>query len=212
MSKFSIVIPTLWKSQRIHKLLDDLIKCDNVDEIIIIDNNSSYYHYYDTILDKINLIQMKDNIYVNPAWNLGVKIAKNYYIALINDDINFNTNIFDFLNPYKLDRYGIIGMDSTNYNTIIESPKLLKEDNRPKQRFGWGCMIIFDKKYWIDIPDNIKLWYGDDFIRIVNKAPVSYLTDFKIDTDMSTTSGDKIWDSRKILDAQNFRNLFKKSI
>lgn len=212
MSKFSIVIPTLWRSNRIHKLLDDLIKCDDVDEIIIIDNNKGYYNHYDKILDKVNLIQMDDNIYVNPAWNLGVSLSKNYSIALINDDINFNTNIFNFLNSYRLDRFGIIGMDSVNYKINVEAPKILKEDRRNVQRFGWGCFIAFDKKYWVDIPDNIKLWYGDDFIRIFNNAPVSYITDFKIETDMSTTSGDPKWHPRKMLDAQNFNILFKTKI
>ena len=37
---YSIVIPTLWKSPRIHKLLFDLIECNSVDEIILIDNNN----------------------------------------------------------------------------------------------------------------------------------------------------------------------------
>lgn len=212
MNKFSIVIPTLWKSNRIHKLLDDLIKCDDVDEIIIIDNNKGYYNHYDRILDKVNLIQMDDNIYVNPAWNLGVSLSKNYSIALVNDDINFNTIIFKFLNSYRLDRFGIIGMDTLNYKTHIEAPKIQKEDRRNVQRFGWGCFIAFDKKYWIDIPDNIKLWYGDDFIRMFNNAPVSYITDFKIETDMSTTSGDSKWVPRKILDAQNFNILLKTKI
>ena len=30
--------------------------------------------------------------------------------------------------------------------------------------WGWGCLIMFDKKDWIDIPDDIKIWYGDDYI------------------------------------------------
>ena len=39
---YSIVIPTLWKSPRIQKLLFDLIECYNVDEIILIDNNNKF--------------------------------------------------------------------------------------------------------------------------------------------------------------------------
>jgi len=41
---FSVVIPTLWKSPRIHKLLLDLIKCNNVGEIILIDNSSEFFN------------------------------------------------------------------------------------------------------------------------------------------------------------------------
>ena len=92
MNKFSVIIPTLWKSNRIHKLLSDLIKCQFVDEIILIDNAGKYFEYYEA-LDKVKLIQVKENIYVSPAWNLGIKIAKNEHIAICNDDINFNPNI-----------------------------------------------------------------------------------------------------------------------
>jgi len=209
MNRLSIVIPTLWKSKRIHKLLDDLIKCSDVDEIILIDNSNEYYKHYDKILHKVNLIQPGQNIFVNPAWNLGVKLSKNYSVALLNDDINFNTSILKFLNPYRLDRYGIIGMDTSNYTTDNEAPIICKEDKRNIQRFGWGCFIAFDKKNWVDIPDNIKIWCGDDFLRIVCKCPISYLTNFKIETDMSTTSDDTIWNSRKSEDIKNFRSLFQ---
>ena len=45
-TKFSIIIPTLWKSERIHQLLLDLIKCEFVDEIILIDNANKFFDYY----------------------------------------------------------------------------------------------------------------------------------------------------------------------
>lgn len=209
MNKFSIIIPTLWKSKRIHKLLDDLIKCDDINEIILIDNSNEYYNHYDSILDKVNLIQPGENIYVNPAWNLGIKLSKNYSIAILNDDINFNTSIFSFLNSYKLDRYGIIGMDTVNYSIDIETPIIKKEEQRNIQRFGWGCFIALDKKYWVNIPDNIKIWCGDDFLRMILKCPISYLTNFKIETDMSTTSEDIIWNKRKMEDMYNYKKLFQ---
>lgn len=213
MDKFSIVIPTLWKSTRIYKLINDLIQCDNVDEIILIDNSNEYYKHFDFKPEKINLITPNSNMYVNPSWNYGVEISKNSFVALLNDDINFDVSIFNFFNFYKLDRYGIIGMDSTNYSTEKNEPKIIKE-SRTKgkylpQRYGWGCMIIFDKKYWLNIPDNIKIWFGDDFIRNLNKSPISYLTDFKIETDMSTTSDEPIWNEQKQIDNLNFVKLFR---
>lgn len=212
MDKFSIVIPTLWKSKRIYKLINDLIQCENVDEIILIDNSNEYYKHFDFKPEKITLITPESNMFVNPSWNYGTKISKNNNVALLNDDINFDTSVFNFFNFYKLDRYGIIGMDSSNYTTDKNEPKLIKE-SRTKgkylpQRFGWGCVIIFDKKYWVNIPDNIKIWFGDDFIRNLNSAPISYLTDFKIETDMSTTSDEPIWNEQKQIDNINFIKLF----
>ena len=77
MDKYSIIIPTLWKSNRIGKLLFDLIKCEFVDEIILIDNAGKFFEHFEA-LDKVKLVQMGENIYVNPAWNLGIKLAKNH--------------------------------------------------------------------------------------------------------------------------------------
>ena len=75
MEKYSIIIPTLWKSNRTDKLLKDLEECEYVDEIIVIDNSSIYET--DRTIGKIRMISKGENIYVNPAWNLGIKIAKN---------------------------------------------------------------------------------------------------------------------------------------
>jgi glycosyltransferase involved in cell wall biosynthesis len=38
MVKYSVIIPTLWKSDRTNKLISDLRECMYVDEIIVIDN------------------------------------------------------------------------------------------------------------------------------------------------------------------------------
>ena len=56
MDKYTIVIPTLWKSNRINKLLFDLIKCEYVDEIILIDNGGKFFEYFEA-LDKVKLVQ-----------------------------------------------------------------------------------------------------------------------------------------------------------
>lgn len=209
MDKYSIIIPTLWKSNRIHKLLRDLIKCEFVDEIILIDNANKYFEYYEA-LDKVRLVQVEENIYVNPAWNLGVKISKNNCISILNDDINFNPNIFEIITKDILNQFGIIGMGAGNYqNTNIDDSPVLEVWSPGVNDWGWGCFIMFDKKNWIDIPDTIKIWYGDNFIKDVNTAPKAVLRNFKVDTEMSTTSDETIWDDRKKEDYINFINYLR---
>ncbi len=209
MDKYSVIIPTLWKSNRIHKLLWDLIKCEFVDEIILIDNASKYFEYYEA-LDKVKLVQTSENIYVNPAWNLGIKIAKNNNIALLNDDINFDPNIFGLINSETLSNYGIIGMGEGNYKGPIDEKRgpYIDKWNPGINDWGWGCFVMFHKKYWIDIPENIKIWYGDNFIKDRNPAPKGVLRNFKVETEMSTTSDEPIWDERKHQDHVNFLKLF----
>jgi len=210
MDKYSVIIPTLWKSNRIHKLLSDLIKCQYVDEIILIDNAGKYFEYYEA-LDKVKLVQVEKNIYVNPAWNLGIKIAKNDLVALLNDDINFDPNIFGIIDTNVLDTFGIVGMGEGNYKEQID------ESNGPYldiwkpgvNDWGWGCFIMLNKKNWIEIPDNIKIWYGDNFIKDVNPITKSCLRNFKVETEMSTTSDETEWDVFKKQDYEYFINYLR---
>ena len=210
MVKYSVIIPTLWKSNRIHKLLSDLIKCQYVDEIILIDNAGKFFEYYEA-LDKVKLVQVEENIYVNPAWNLGIKIAKNDLIALVNDDINFDTNIFGVIDENVLNRFGIVGMGEGNYKEEIDETKgpYLDVWQPGVNDWGWGCMILLNKKNWIDIPEDIKIWYGDNIIKDVNPSPKACLRNFKVETEMSTTSDEKEWDDVKKKDYENFINYLR---
>lgn len=203
--KYSVIIPTLWKSNRIGKLLFDLIKCEFVDEIVLIDNGGKFFEYFEA-LDKVKLVQVDENIYVNPAWNLGVKIASNNSIALVNDDINFNPNIFGVITEDVLSEYGIIGQSQFNYKGNNSDEPVLEKWTGATRDWGWGCLIMFDKNNWVDIPDNIKIWYGDDYIFKCNPATKSTMKNFNIETEMSTTSDEPIWDDRKKEDYNNFIN------
>jgi hypothetical protein len=208
MGKFSIVIPTLWKSDRTKKLLSDLNDCEYVDEIIVIDNE--YDGYQDTKVEKIRFVSFGGNIYVNPAWNKGIELARNNNIALINDDINFNPNIFEVINEDILNQFGIIGMGEGNYKSLnIEGDPILEVWQPGVNDWGWGCFIMLNKKDWIDIPDDIKIWYGDNIIKDVNPAPKACLRNFRVDTEMSTTSDEKEWDEIKKLDYENFINYLR---
>jgi hypothetical protein len=65
---------------------------------------------------------------------------------------------------------------------------------------------MLNRKYWIDIPNNIKIWYGDNIIKDVNPSPKAVLRNFRVETEMSTTSDEPIWDERKEEDYRNFLN------
>jgi glycosyltransferase involved in cell wall biosynthesis len=203
MGKFSIVIPTLWKSNRTKKLLSDLNECEYVDEIIVINNQLT--DVLDAKIEKVRHVSFGGNIYVNPAWNKGIELARNNQIALLNDDINFNPNIFEVITEDVLNQFGIIGMGEGNYKSLnIEGDPILEVWQPGVNDWGWGCFIMLNKKDWIDIPDDIKIWYGDNIIKDVNPSPKAVLRNFRVDTEMSTTSDEPIWDERKKEDYDNF--------
>ena len=96
----------------------------------------------------------------------------------------------------KFEDLGFVGMHSINYVGGGRQMIIEEYDNHTNTG-GWGCFIMLNKKDWIDIPDNIKIWYGDNFIKDVNPTPKACLRNFRVDTEMSTTSDEPIWDERK---------------
>lgn len=86
---YSVIIPTLLKSELIWKLLDDLNNCPAVGEILVIDNSGRFK----SDLEKVKRVEVPENIFVNPAWNLGVSLAQFENICLCNDDVNFDCRV-----------------------------------------------------------------------------------------------------------------------
>lgn len=170
--KVSVIIPTLQKNITILKrLLETLDMDDSVGEIIVIDNSQKGLDIHS---DKLKVISPKENIYVNPSWNLGVKNSKYGIIALINDDIilpnNFCKNVISKMTP----NMGVLGINN-KFITVTKNPdfepetgdiKLEKANYRPA---GYGVAMFMPKTSYVKIPDEIKIMYGDDWLILQNK-------------------------------------------
>jgi glycosyltransferase involved in cell wall biosynthesis len=208
MNKFTVVIPTLWRSERIHPLLKSLQDSEGVGEIIIVDNGRKYDSYYKD-MKKVRVLRPHLNIYVNPAWNYGVEYSKNNSIALVNDDISFDTKIFERFTEDELKSKGFIGMSSENYGEGVEYNPTLEPWKGEVVLNGWGCLIMFHKEHWKPIPEQLKIWYGDNYIREINPAPSHILKGLPIQTEMSTTSNDVQWNPIKEGEAQYWIDNFK---
>jgi hypothetical protein len=181
---FSVIIPTMWKSIRIWGMFHRLHHSDFVDEIIVIDNakedrpNSQLY-------SKVRLIEQEENIFVNPAWNLGVKECRNENICILNDDVTFNVDeVFNVANLVLLDHpTSCLGVHPISYRGYagpveVEKGSIIGE--------GWGCCIFLKKDNWVDIPEELKIWFGDNWI--IKNHEKSFSAAFQISTEMSTTS------------------------
>ena len=189
-NKFSVVIPTMWRSDTTIDLLNRYEKCEHVDEIIVIDNNKDNKPEGLNGLSKLRILESKQNLYVNKSWNIGVYESRNDLIAISNDDILLNPEcIFSFVS--NIDGWGSIGMSYANFQD--GSPDISIERGNDIG-YGWGCLIFVKKSQWVDIPDNIKIWFGDNWIVKSceeNKLPAMKLqSGGLIQTKMSTTSGD----------------------
>lgn len=170
--KLSIIIPTLQKRPEfLFQLIDSLVKDSSVGEIIIIDNATKGFDYDS---NKVKVIIPKENLFVNPSWNLGAKQAKYDYLGILNDDIcipdNFCSKIIQQIN----DNTGVIG--TNGYSMINKSyePESITDNSFRLEEttyttFNFGVMLFLHKNCFYEIPDDLKIFYGDDYLFFKNK-------------------------------------------
>ena len=186
--KYTAVIPTMLKSSRLKKLVEDLQNHQLVDEIIIIDNSGNLEPSLEPHPKQKYICEGK-NTGCNPAWNKGVKLASNELITICNDDVNFNPIILEVLDNEILDTHGIIGMGEGNFNENFnyDGNPYLEEWHSGINDSGWGSLMFLKKSMWMHIPDDLIVWYGDNFIKEINPVKKSILRGFRVETEMSTT-------------------------
>jgi hypothetical protein len=183
---FSVIIPTLWKSDKIKPLIQSLIDCELVNDITIISNQRSELEkellIYNT---KLYIDKRVENLFVNESWNYGVKLADNDNISIFNDDILIDTNVFSFLDD-KLEDVGVVGMCFENY-ALKQSVSMNLTDvvERP---YGYGCAMFIHKSNYVDIPFDLKIACGDDYLIKYAKGKAKKLYGCKIESDISTTT------------------------
>ena len=189
----SVIIPTMWRSKKTLQLLNDLYDSKYVHEIIIIDNDVAAKNVnLDQYTDKVKYYPQVENIYVNPAWNLGVSLANNDLLCICNDDINFNVNSYiKFILPH-ISKLGIFGSNIRPYHEVTQDLLYKINDDRITKAAlatqGFGMLMFLNKKNWIDIPSSLKIWYGDDWITESHKDIYSINMIKIIDADKHTTA------------------------
>ena len=176
MKYFSIVIPTMWLSDKLYHMLERYESDDHVKEVIVI-NNDPLKTPDLSMYKKVSMHTRGYNIFVNPAWNWGASMAK-YNLIIANDDILIENTwkVFDLISSCE---FNIVGAK------IAESEgegKVQQIKNFPSN--SYGC-FMYVKDYKI-IPDELKIWYGDRIQFMFNK-PRGILINCGIYTVPSTT-------------------------
>ena len=209
MSKVSAIIPTLWKAKEFtDHLVDVLIEDESVGEIIIIDNAPADF-FYDN--EKVVMLRQEENIYVNPSWNLGVEESDYDKFIILNDDIiipyNFVFELESMLTPDKgivgIDAASVIKVDNFSSKNITFLDRKIDLKSITNRDWGFGIVIAGYKKSYHKIPENIRIWYGDDYLVQMNnkKGKVNYvIDDVPIFTKMSTTSNLEEFEDIKNID------------
>lgn len=173
----------MWRSPRTLKLISDLVQCDRVGEVIIIDNNPNDGNISGG--GKVKIISNGKNNYVNPSWNMGLHAATYPFVALCNDDINFDANKMFELEPEPGDIFGV-GQICYEIEREFDYPTVTPIT---KRGHGWGCLIMFRKDDYTPIDERLKVSFGDDYL--FKKFAEAYnINGIRVNTEMSTTSSE----------------------
>jgi hypothetical protein len=176
----------MWKCNRFQQTLRELSAHELVGEIILIDNTTN-----DLKIELPKLIHILEgkNTYVNPAWNKGVKLAKYDKLLILNDDIWMDWRILNSLYDVVTSEIGLIGLDENAIN-IEKTEEVFGLELTPNRNGGFGCCMFVHKENYSTIPNDMKIWGGDDwlFVNCLNKIKNNYkLVGFKIEGEMSVT-------------------------
>lgn len=205
---YSVIIPTIWKSEVLIELVETLSQSDCIREIILIDNageNGRHLHGY----SKVKVLNQSSNLYVNPAWNLGVNLAKSPYVMLCNDDILFDPVILkDISKMVVREDIGLIGVYENCFFKSITRPQKFKWRYIPKMGWGFGTLMIFRKENYRPIPEALKIWHGDTFLfNQITKTHLGF-TGVSVQTKMSSSSDLPVFNPIKEADTKLFKAQF----
>jgi GT2 family glycosyltransferase len=185
----SVIIPTMWKPEHIDRMLPILNGHPLIGEIIIIDNDRSKTKH--DLLKKIDKLVYycfeEGNIFVNPAWNFGAKIAKYDKLFFLNDDCLVNLTALQTIYDEITEDKGILGFSALSYCTYtIDAYDTLAssgfgvdvyiEPIDPREyphtsgmpHMSYGSAMFMHKKNYTKIPDDFRIYYGDLFIYVTN--------------------------------------------
>lgn len=169
---YSVIIPTMWKQNisLFKATLAELEVEELVNEIILIDNDTTSSYISEISSSKLRYVPQTENIYVNPAWNLGIELATSEYVMVLNDDVWCTPSIrriFTAHQAHSDKANGIYGLSTSCFlceDMTEVQDKNIEFVNTEGRGTGWGCLFLLKRTNWTPIPHELKVWFGDDFI------------------------------------------------
>ena len=164
----TVVVPTMWRHSPFLDFAQDFLELNVVEHLIIIDNDISRRPNHPVLTNsKITIFEFGKNIFVNPAWNLGVNNSKTNIVCILNDDLNFDIRLFNRVSKFIKPDMGAIGLSNGIAEfgqTILTDGMINFEPFHGQICEGFGNLMFVHKSTWKDIPDGLNIAYGDNFI------------------------------------------------
>jgi len=196
----SVIMPTMWFGEHYKAMLSAFNNHPQVGEIIIIDNYTNNTDQSVLQLSKVKYFPQQQNIYVNPAWNLGAKLAQYDQLCFYSDDGLFNVSILEKMAEAVTTSNGLFGISVDCYLFYDPYIKDLVDNGdsiqlNPIDTFaenpGYGTCLFIHKENYHEIPDKLKIYWGDTYLFFKNRinGKQNYeICDIQVLTKVATTS------------------------
>ena len=159
---FSVIIPTLQRSRELPELVELCAVHPTVREVIVVNNHPDPLDFG---RENVRVLQQERNIYVNPAWNLGVREARAEYLAIINDDVLFDPVVLDVAAEFVVKpRRGILALEGTFLNREHATRPRLRVAGSNLIGNSFGMFMCLRRENYVPIPEDLKVWGGDDWL------------------------------------------------
>lgn len=157
----TVVVPTLWKFPPFPDFLSKILNNPNVHQVILV-NNSIEHTPSHPVIDhpRLKMLDFGRNIFVNPSWNTGVYHSETELVCIANDDIIFDLKLFDLVIEAYQPHMGCVGL----HGACSSQGQAWLEPHQQQPCFGFGQLMFVYQRNWVDIPPELLVFFGDNWI------------------------------------------------
>lgn len=167
-----LIIPTLWKPPGVVAVLHHYLEAEAVERLILIDNapDQRPAGVPSAMASKLLLLPQASNIFVNPAWNLGIEQVRDpkAIVLILNDDILLPQAVLNQLarHPWQPgDVLGLLPAASTAASAFrLERLAYDRQRSIGQQQPGFGSALVMQRETYRTIPEDLQIWFGDDWL------------------------------------------------
>lgn len=163
-------MPTIWVGQSYIEMLPLYEASPLIGEVIIIDNDITNTDDDIFKYSKVVHVPQTENIYVNPAWNLGAKLAKHDILCFANDDISIDLRFLHKAIQYVTPENGLLGLGEDSIRDANSINEFANNDEDPiitssdKINARYANFFLTHKDSYYQIPETLKVHYGDVYL------------------------------------------------
>jgi hypothetical protein len=165
MSSITVVVPTMWRYHPFVSFLQNMLHHRSVTSVVLINNQTDQTPCHRILQhSKLKILDFGQNIFVNPAWNTGVSQSQTDIVCLVNDDITFDLRLFDRVVDWFKPCHGVLGLGSGEIDGDIHFVPRINQSI-----FGFGQLMFVHASTWVDIPSDLLVYFGDNWIFDLNQ-------------------------------------------